>query len=92
MTTHGIDKNKDPLKYVVLAGNLREHQNWCGEKGVRPAEALFVATSQILQGRTFPPTTKAIIVGTFHARGDSREILGMAQARFPGKLEHAYQD
>jgi hypothetical protein len=86
MTTHGIDKNKDPLKYVVLAGNLREHQNWCADNGVRPAEALFVATSQVLYGRRFPPTTKIIIVGTFHARNDSREIMAMVQSRLPGKL------
>jgi len=88
--THGIDR--DPLKYVILAGNLREHQNWCSENGVRPAEALFVATSEILRGRSFPlSTTKIIIVGTFHARNDSREILAMVQSRFPNKIEHAYQ-
>jgi len=80
--THGIDKNKDPLKYVVLAGNLREHQNWCGEKGVRPAEALFVATSQVLYGRKFNPPTELVTVGTFYARNDAQEILEIAKSRF----------
>lgn len=89
--SHGIDKNKEPLKYVVLAGNMREFQIWLAENRISRNEALYVSNSQVLRARYFEPPTKVIIVGTFHARKDSQEILAMVRTQFSGIIDHDYR-
>jgi hypothetical protein len=81
MTTHGIDRSPNQLKYLVLAGNIREFYVWQADNQVRGAEALFVSNSQMLRARKFPPTIEVVMVGTFHLRQDHKEIMDMVKER-----------
>lgn len=80
MTIHGIDRQ--PIRFVVLAGNIREYRNWCAYNGINPATALFVSSIDVLQGRQFTTqTTKFVEIGTFVHRADSREVVEVLRSR-----------
>lgn len=82
---HGIDPAS--LKYVVLAGNMREFHQWQQRYQVQGGEALYVTNPHILLGRNFTenPDLRLIIIGTFHLRKDTDEILDELRTRLPGK-------
>lgn len=85
--THGIDRS--PIRFVVLAGNIREYRNWMAYNRVQPQETLFVSNSQILMGRKFDSlTTTFVEVGTFLSRQDAHELLAVLSTRVTnGKLD-----
>lgn len=69
---HGIDNT--PPKYIILAGNLKDFYLWQNANQIRGAEALYVATADVLRGRRYPKAT-FITLGTFYQRPDHQEII-----------------
>lgn len=67
-------------KWVVLAGNYREYQQWCRRNVIHPRDALFVAESSNLGGRGRDLSTATWIrTGTFLDRRDVDEVMAMAK-------------
>lgn len=78
---HGIDRN--PIKYLVLAGNYREFRNWLMDNEVHPQDALFVNNASVLWGRKFQPEeTSLTVLPSFNERADAEDILQIARTRF----------
>lgn len=78
--THGIDRS--PVRFVVLAGNIREFRNWCVYNGITPNSALFVSSLDVLQGRQFDSqSTRFVEIGTFVHRSDSKEVVEVLRSR-----------
>lgn len=82
---HGIAKNLPT--YLVFAGSFREFKDWALGNDIGHGDALFVSNPTTLTQLkdTDLHTYRLVMVGTFHLRSDSREIIKTAQERFPGK-------
>src|SRR4051812_33222657 len=67
---HGIDPAQ--LKFICLAGSVREYYDWMRKHQVREGESLYASTPTILQGLS---TTDYDItfhqIGTFEERKDA---------------------
>ena len=82
MNTHGIRPEK--LKYLVFAGNFREYRQWMLTKGVLVEQTLFVTSPENLNRVSTADSDLVIaIVGTFHLRSNSQELMDTARKMFP---------
>jgi hypothetical protein len=80
---HGIDPAQ--LKFICLAGSVREYYDWMRKHQVREGESLYASTPTILQGLS---TTDYDIsfhqIGTFEERKDALQILEVVHHIQPG--------
>lgn len=74
--------NPDLIRYVVLAGSLKEFYNWQTYNRIPKEEALYISHSEILH-RRFPSTTIFVEVGTFSLRPDVMHILDTLRTQHP---------
>lgn len=79
--SHGI--NRTPVKYVVLAGTIREFYNWQHQHGIKVEETFFVSHPQILMGKQWSADVEFVVVGTFTERKDAQEILTVLRTQHP---------
>jgi len=81
---HGIDPAQ--LKFICLAGSVREYYDWMRKHQVREGESLYASTPTILQG--LPADSNSDItfhqIGTFDERKDALRILEMVRHIQPG--------
>lgn len=78
---HGIDRT--PIRFLVLAGNLREVHNWQDENEIPQGAALYVSGPEMLRGMQFKgDEVDVAVIGTFHLRKDAIEILDVMKTVF----------
>jgi hypothetical protein len=79
---HGIDR--EALRYLVFAGNMREYYQWCSDQGIPGNTALYVSNTSTLMGMKGADDDgiEFAIVGTFQQRQDAEELIDTATTRF----------
>lgn len=84
MEKHGITRH--PLKYVCLAGNIREYYDWMRRHDIKEGESMYASTPTVLHG-LFPPNHNSGVTfhqcGTFLDRKDVFQILEAIRASYP---------
>jgi hypothetical protein len=81
---HGIDPAQ--LKFICLAGSVREYYDWMRKHQVREGESLYASTPTILQGLSSDSNSDITFhqIGTFEDRKDALRILEMVRHIQPG--------
>jgi hypothetical protein len=81
---HGIDPAQ--LKFICLAGSVREYYDWMRRHQVREGESLYASTPTILQGLSADSHSNITFhqIGTFDERKDALKILEMVRHIQPG--------
>jgi hypothetical protein len=81
---HGIDPAQ--LKFICLAGSVREYYDWMRKHQVREGESLYASTPTILQGLSTDSHSDITFhqIGTFEERKDALKILEMVRHIQPG--------
>ena len=79
--THGVDRH--PLKYVCLAGNIREYYQWMRRHDIKEGEAMYASTPSVLHGLPHESGITFHQVGTFELRKDALKILEVVRGSHP---------
>jgi hypothetical protein len=80
---HGIDPAQ--LKFICLAGSVREYYDWMRKHQVREGESLYASTPTILHGLSTADSDITFHqIGTFDERKDALRILDMVSHIQPG--------
>src|SRR3954466_921655 len=80
---HGIDPAQ--LKFICLAGSVREYYDWMRKHQVREGESLYAFTPTILQGLSVDSNSDITFhqIGTFDERKDALRILEAVRTAHP---------
>jgi hypothetical protein len=78
---HGIDPAQ--LKFICLAGSVREYYDWMRKHQVREGESLYASTPTILQGLSTDYDISFHKIGTFEERKDALKILEAVRNAHP---------
>jgi hypothetical protein len=78
---HGIDPAQ--LKFICLAGSVREYYDWMRKHQVREGESLYASTPTILHGLSTDYDISFHKIGTFEERKDALKILEAVRTAHP---------
>jgi hypothetical protein len=80
---HGIDPAQ--LKFICLAGSVREYYDWMRKYQVRAGESLYASTPTILHGLSTGSNSGITFhqIGTFGDRKDALQILEAVRNAHP---------
>jgi hypothetical protein len=78
---HGIDPAH--LKFICLAGSVREYYDWMKKHQVREGESLYASTPTILSNLPNDANISFHQIGTFSERKDALAILEAIRAIRP---------